>query len=325
MPVHNSIERHKKVNEKNRKKIISASRRTDVPAFYSEWFMNRIKAGYCTVPNPFNANQVSYVSLKPQDVRAIVFWTRNPKPLIKHLPELDQKGYRYYFQYTIIGYPESIDPKSPSIGTAIKTFQELSELIGKERVIWRYDPILYSNETPLEWHIKQISFLIEKLNSHTKRLVISFIDPYRKTKIRMDKETGNDFHLAPDAFEVSAYNQLIRWIGREANNAGLETQTCAEDADLERLGIKDGKCIDDDLIRNIWGITVSKRKDPSQRKQCGCVGSKDIGVNNTCLFGCKYCYATSSIKAAENNFEKHDTNSPSLIGWYDLQRYRDDG
>jgi len=296
------------------KQIISASRRTDISAFYSEWFMNRIRAGYCAVPNPFNAKQISHVSLRPQNVQTIVFWTRNPRPLIKYLPELDQKRYKYYFQYTIIGYPKSIDPKSPPIGTAIKTFQELSELIGKERVIWRYDPILYSNETPLEWHINQISFLIEKLRFHTERLVISFIDPYRKTKIRMDKETGRGFYLAPDVFEVSAYDQLIERIGKEANNAGLEVQTCAEDAGLERLGIKHGKCIDDDLIRKIWGIAASKRKDPSQRKQCGCVVSKDIGVNNTCLFGCKYCYATSSVKAAENNFEKQNKNSPLLVG-----------
>jgi len=293
------------------KQIISASRRTDIPAFYSKWFINRIRAGYCAVPNPFNAGQVSDVSLKPQDVQAIVFWTRNPKPLINYLPELDRKGYKYYFQYTIIGYPGSIEPKCSPINTAIKTFRELSELIGKDRVIWRYDPILYSNETPFEWHVKQISYLIAKLKSHTKRLVISFIDPYRKTKIRMEKEIGGGFRLAPDAFEVSAYGALAEYIGKEAENAGLEVRTCAERVDLEESGIKHGKCIDDELIRNIWGVDVSKRKDPSQRKQCGCVVSKDIGVNNTCLFGCRYCYATSSMRSAESNFEKHDASSPS--------------
>ncbi len=294
------------------RQIISASRRTDIPAFYSEWFMNRIRTGYCTVANPFNANQRAHVSLKPQDVQVIVFWTRNPQPLIKHLPDLDQKGYRYYFQYTMIGYPESIDSKSPPIDAAIKTFQELSGLIGKDRVIWRYDPILYSNETRPEWHIKRISYLIEKLKLYTKRLVISLIDPYRKTKIRMDREIGINFHLAPDAFEVSAYDQLIELIAKEAHSAGLEVQTCAEEADLELLGIKKGKCIDDGLIRKIWGVDASKRKDPSQRRLCGCVVSKDIGVNNTCLSGCRYCYATSGIKAAENNFKKHDPNAPSI-------------
>ncbi len=274
------------------KQIISASRRTDIPAFYSEWFMNSIRQGYCHVPNPmYPLQKTKPVSLKAKDVEIIVFWTRDPAPLMKYLPELDERGYKYYFQYTIIGYPDSIEPKSPPIGGAIKTFQELSGLIGKDKVIWRYDPILYSNQTPPEWHIKQMSSLIEKLGPYTKRLVISCIDPYRKTKIRMDKETGTGFHLAPDAFVVSAYMKLLSWIGKEAGNAGLEVISCAEEADLERFGIKHGKCIDDELIGKIWGIAVSKRKDPAQRKHCGCVVSKDIGVNNTCLFGCKYCYA----------------------------------
>ncbi|MFA6079636.1 MAG: DUF1848 domain-containing protein [Candidatus Omnitrophota bacterium] len=274
-------------------KIISASRRTDIPAFYSEWFMNGIRQGYCTVPNPYNADQVSHVSLKPQDVQAIIFWTRNPKPLIRYLPELDRMGYKYYFNYTIIGYPRSIEPKSPPIGEAVKTFQELSSLVGKDRVIWRYDPILYSNQTPIEWHIRQLSSLIKKLSPYTKRLIISIIDPYRKTKIRMGKAASEDLYIAADAFEVSAYMPLLEWIGNAAIDSGLEALSCAEEVGLERFGIKHGKCIDDELIKKIWGIAVPKRKDPAQRRHCGCVVSKDIGVNSTCLFGCRYCYANS--------------------------------
>ncbi|MCX8024216.1 MAG: DUF1848 domain-containing protein, partial [Thermanaerothrix sp.] len=121
--------------------IISASRRTDIPAFYTPWFIHRVRAGYCTVPNPFNHNQVSYVSLKPEDVDIIVFWTRNPAPLIPYLGELDARGLRYYFQYTIMENPRTIDKKSPPLQPAIETFVELSEKIGDERVIWRYDPI----------------------------------------------------------------------------------------------------------------------------------------------------------------------------------------
>ncbi len=279
--------------------IISASRRTDIPAFYSEWFMNRIRAGYCIVPNPFNTKQVSYVSLKPQDVRVIVFWTRDPRPLIKHLPELDSRGYRYYFQQTIIGYPRSIDPKSPPVKAAVKAFQELSKLIGREKTIWRYDPILLSDEISFEWHVKQLSFLIERLKAYTDRLIISFIDPYRKMTIRIDKE-------------ISAYDELIKWIGKKTGEAGIETRSCAEEADLEKYGIRHGKCIDDDLIAKITGLELKLRKDPNQRKLCGCVISKDIGANNTCLFGCKYCYATSNIKTFENNFKSYDVNSPSL-------------
>lgn len=304
--------------QKTSKQIISVSRRTDIPAFYSEWFINRVRAGYCTVPNPFNANQVSRVSLAPSDVTAFVFWTRNPKPLMKYLPELDQMGFHYYFQYTIIGYPASIDPKSPTIDAAVSTFQELSNLIGKEKVIWRYDPILLSNVTPFEWHSERVSLLVEKLQGFTDTLVISFIDPYRKTIIRMEEETGEGFRLAPDAFEPHAYNGLAELISTRARTAGMRVQSCAEELDLGRFGITHGRCIDGELIADITGTAVSPRKDPSQRKQCGCVVSKDVGMNNTCLFGCKYCYATSSVAAALANHKKHDPASPSLIGRIDV-------
>jgi len=187
-----------------KRQIISVSRRTDIPAFYADWFINRIRQGYCTVVNPFNANQISYVSLKPEDVQAFVFWTRNPKPLMQFLPELDKLGYKYYFQYTLIGYPREIDAKSPAVSIAIQTFQQLSEQIGKEKVVWRYDPILFSNITSSEWHTKQIDMLFNKLHQFTKRLVISFLDPYRKTQLRMQKETEDTFHLRDDAFNPHA-------------------------------------------------------------------------------------------------------------------------
>jgi len=301
------------------KQIISISRRTDIPAFYSEWFINRVRAGYCTVVNPFNANQISYVSLKPEDVRAFVFWTRNPKPLMKYLPELDKQGYKYYFQYTVIGYPKEIDPKSPAQNLAIEALRDLSRKIGKEKVIWRYDPIFFSNMTPLEWHAKQISFLAEELQQYTNRLVISFLDPYRKTQSRMKKETGKVFLLSEDAFNPDSYRKLFKYIGQLGKDFNLEVQSCAEEIELEDYGIKHGKCIDDELINRITGEKGTSKKDPSQRKPCGCVVSKDIGANDTCLFGCKYCYATKSFGLAEENYKKHDKRSPSLIGWHDAQ------
>ena len=133
--------------------IISASRRTDIPAFYAEWFMRRIRAGYCTVPNPYNRKQVAKVSLAPDAVDVIVFWTRNPRPLLPHLAELDRCGYRYYFQYTVMDNPRAIDPKSPAADAAIKTFRELAGIVGAERIIWRYDPIVISAATPAEFHL----------------------------------------------------------------------------------------------------------------------------------------------------------------------------
>ncbi|TAN62459.1 DUF1848 domain-containing protein [bacterium] len=301
-----------------KRQIISVSRRTDIPAFYAEWFMSRIRAGYCSVVNPFNANQVSYVGLKPNDVIGFVFWTRNPQPLLKYLPELDKNRYKYYFQYTLIGYPREIDPKCPPVDSAVKTFKELSRLIGKEKVIWRYDPILLSNKTSYQWHTKQVDSLMKTLSGYTERLVISFIDPYRKTKIRMDKETSDSFELFPNVYDVQTYNKIAEHMGSEAKKYGLEVQSCAEGVDLNKYGISHGKCIDDELFSRIIRAPLLLKKDPSQRETCGCVMSKDIGVNNTCLFGCKYCYATSSIKSAQDNHRKHDMKSPSLIGWFDV-------
>ncbi len=293
--------------------IISVSRRTDIPAFYAQWFIQRVRAGYCTVINPFNANQVSCVSLKPEDVLGFVFWTRNPKPLIKYLPELDKQKYRYYFQYTINGYPKEIEPECPPVESALKTFRELSKLIGKEKVIWRYDPILLSNKTPAQWHIQQSAFLMKALRGYTNRLVVSFVDPYRKTKIRMARETGASFALAQDAFDVRAYEKIAEFIGREAKIYGLEVQSCAEEIDLEKYGINHGKCVDAGLLGKISRSPLVIRKDPRQRKTCGCVISRDIGANNTCLSGCKYCYATGSIKLAQENFKRHDQALSSLL------------
>lgn len=255
------------------------------------------------VPNPFNRNQVSRVSLKPSDVTAFVFWTRNPKPLMKYLPELDRMGFHYYVQYTIIGYAREIDHYSPPVEESVQTLRDLSSMIGRERVIWRYDPILLSDITPYAWHEKRLSYLIGSLKNYTNRLVISFVDPYRKNRIR----------LAPDAFETESYRGLAEFIGKEASGSNLEVRTCAEATDLLQYGIHKGKCIDDELIGAITGGALKLKKDPSQRKLCGCVVSKDIGVNNTCLFGCEYCYATSNIGAAEINYKKHDPASPSLI------------
>jgi hypothetical protein len=270
------------------KRIISVSRRTDIPAFYSEWFINRIREGFCRAPNPrYSKQKTKPISLKPEDVEIIVFWTRDPKPLMKYLPELDKMGYKYYFQYTVLGYSREIDPGAPSLDIAIKTFKELSGMIGKEKVIWRYDPILFSNITPLEWHVRQISDISGWLRENTETLVISFID-------RIRKEIRGNFKLYPDAFEAESYRKLAGWIGPEMRAKGLKVVTCAEKIDLSAYGIGHGKCIDDSLINQILERQTVSKKDPAQRKACGCVISKDIGVNDTCFFGCKYCYAAKS-------------------------------
>lgn len=302
------------------KMIISASRRTDIPAFYAEWFINRIRAGFCAVPNPFNRTQVTNVSLLPEDVEVIVFWTRNPRPLFPHLQELDRLGYRYYFQYTITANPREIDQKAPPTETAVRTFQELSALVGSEKLIWRYDPIVLSNRTDSAYHIRAYREIAEALNKHTQRSVISVMDHYSKSRRRMDGLSKNGYYIYDSNAIAEALPDLVPALVSAANRAGMEIVSCAEEINLDCFGVRPGKCVDNDFIQRVFGVEVAGKKDPSQRKECGCVVSKDIGMYDSCLFGCQYCYATQSFDQAQRNHTEHDPKSPSLIGWHEPSR-----
>jgi hypothetical protein len=300
--------------------IISVSRRTDIPAFYHKWFMNRIREGYCTVPNPFNRNQVSRIDLTPQNVEIIVFWTRNPKPLLSSLSELDELGYKYYFQFTLMNNPSFIDTNKIPFTNAVQTFQELAELIGSEKVIWRYDPIVFSSETNIDFHIEQYSNIASQLSGYTNRCVISFMDRYAKNNPRLkkiEKEQNIKIFNFEDIPEV--FSEFLPSISEIANQYNIQLFSCAEEYNLESYNIHHGKCIDDDYIQEIFKIEVNHQKDASQREACGCVKSRDIGMYDSCLFGCQYCYATTSFDKARENYQQHNPNSPSLSGWYESE------
>ena len=239
--------------------IISASRRTDIPAFYAEWLMNRIRAGYCAVPNPFNKKQVSYISLKPEDVDVIVFWTRHARPLLPHLAELDRRGYKYYFLYTLMNNPQQIDPKSPSLETSLDTFPEVSDRIGKERMIWRYDPIVISTITSQEFHHKTYQHIAEELKGYTTRSVISVVDIYRKAVKRLRTLASEGIEIID--CDAEALRPLMKSISGVAKKNGMEIFSCAEKLDLEPCGIQPGKCIDDEYIKKIFGFDVTHKKD----------------------------------------------------------------
>ena len=296
--------------------IISASRRTDIPAFYAEWFIKRIQGGYCTVPNPFNRKQITTVSLTSADVDVIVFWTRNPRPLMPHLPILDEQGLKYCFQYTLMGNPKQIDPLSPNLDASLEAFSALSDQIGADKVIWRYDPLLFSQITHAGYHVRQYEKIASALEGKTHRSVISIVDEYAKNKGQFRSMAEAGIKVEQPQVDQPGFMDCIREIVAIAANYEMVIFSCAEDLDLTLLGVKPGKCIDDDYIQKVFGINVTGTKDPNQRKPCGCVVSKDIGMYNTCLYGCQYCYATRSLKSAKNNQAKHDPDSPSLLGWY---------
>jgi hypothetical protein len=292
--------------------IISASRRTDIPAFYAEWFINRVRAGYCLVPNPYNRKQVSRLSLTPNDVAVVVFWSRNPRPLLPYLKELDDRGIRYYFHFTVMNNPREIDPHTPSLHASLETFRRLVDHVGPRRVIWRYDPIVFTETTHREFHLKAFTNIADQLENLTHRCVISIVDAYRKTKSRMvslSKIAG--FKI--QKFQPSLHEAMLRQMQCIASARRMELTSCAEEFNLSHLRINPGKCIDDEYIREVFDIDVPHKKDKGQREACDCVESRDIGVYDTCILGCKYCYATSSFDKALINYREHDKEAPSLI------------
>lgn len=292
--------------------IISASRRTDLPAFFTPWMMNRFRAGFLLSRNPNNRNQISRVSLLPEDVDAVVFWTRNPEPLMAHLDELDALGHRYYFQFTLTGYPRWLERGTPDPRRALDIFARLSDRVGPGRVVWRFDPILVTNKMDAAEHLRLFSKIAAALEGKTKRVVISVADLYphaRKHLAEVQGLTVMDF-----AKDHPALLNLARSLAATAAAHGMEIQSCAETVSLTEAGILPGKCVDDALLREEFGLALGGAKDKGQRPACGCIPSRDIGAYNTCLHGCAYCYATTNEAEVTANKRRHDPDSPLLVG-----------
>ena len=286
--------------------ILSASRRTDIPNYYSEWFLNRIREGYFYVRNPMNPRQVSKITLSPEVVDCIVFWTKNPGPMLPRLGELS--AYPYYFQFTLTGFGKDIEPHVPhKKKSMIPIFQELSDKIGKEKVIWRYDPIIFTDIYSPEYHLKAFGQIAEELNGYTSKCVISFVDTYAKNQKSL-KEL-HSFSLPEN--ELTAFGRELSLI---AGKHKITVATCAETLDLSACGIGHNRCIDKELIEQITGYSIRGNKDKNQRKECGCIESIEIGTYNTCKNGCLYCYANASQESILQTCKLYDANSPLLCG-----------
>lgn len=286
--------------------IISVSRRTDIPAFYADWFYNRLHAGFVLVRNPMNPHSVSKVALTPDVVDGFVFWTKNPLRMLPRLAELD--AYAYYFQLTLTGYGSEIEPGVPDKRRVlVPAFKRLASQLGKKRVIWRYDPIFFSQKYTPQWHLACFEALAAELKGSTERCVISFMDDYRNTR-RNAQQLGV---LTCGSEELYAFAAKLAQI---AAKYGLQLQTCAEAADFTQLGIKASACIDKALLEDIGGFKLKLAKDKNQRPECGCAASIDIGAYNTCPGGCLYCYANYNAGTVKTNLAAHDKNSPLLFG-----------
>lgn len=284
--------------------IISASRRTDIPAFYSHWFFNRLREGYVLVPNPFNPRAMSRISLDPAVVDCLVFWTKNPAPM---LPELDRlRDYAFYFQFTLNPYGPEIESRLPSLRRRIETFKRLSDRIGPEKVVWRYDPILTSETYDTDFHREAFARLAHELRNHAGKCMLGFIDSYRHIRRALARHGIG----ALDRAEIERMAASFR------ETAGpIALETCTVKVNLSHLGIPGGMCIDRKTIEQFAGYPISAGKDKNQRDVCRCIKSVDIGTYESCLHGCIYCYAIKgNYNTAEYNRERHDPQSPMLIG-----------
>lgn len=275
--------------------ILSVSRRTDIPSFYSEWFLERLKEGFLYVRNPFNKKMVSKILLSPNEVEMIVFWTKNALPLIKYLDEMENLGYdKYCFLYTITNYGKDIEKNLVDKNIIIDNFIDLSRRIGKEKMILRYDPIFVNEKYNLDFHKKSFENICRKLNDHCDKVIISFIDIYEKNK-KYFKEV-----------DFNEKMEIIESFKKIAKENEMEIQSCCED--YEDINLKKAPCISSELIKNVTGYDAKYIKDNGQRKGCLCFESVDIGTYDSCKNGCIYCYATKNAAKAKS----YDLKSPIL-------------
>lgn len=287
--------------------IISASRRTDIPAFYSEWFMNRLKEGYVLTRNPMNYAQISKITLSPDVVDCIVFWTKDAKNIMNKLKLVDELGYRYYFQFTLTPYGRDIEPYLREKEKITDTFLELSDKIGKEKVIWRYDPIILNDKLTAEYHLDRFEYLCGRLKGFTDVCDISFVDIYSKLSRTVKNTVLREITGEEMIALASGFSDI-------ANRHGIELKACCERAELFQYGVKPASCVDKSLIERICGCDLAEKAEKYQREGCRCMQSIDIGAYNTCRHGCVYCYANYSYPAVENNSRRHNPKGDILIG-----------
>ena len=283
--------------------IINSGSRTDIPAFYSKWFMNRIREGYVMVRNPYYPEQVMRYRLDPAVVDVLAFCTKNPEPMLPFVEEL--KAFRQLWYVTITSYETEIEENVPDKAEVMASFRRLSDAVGKRAVIWRYDPIFVSEQYSVEFHQKAFEHMARELRGYTGTAVISFIDLYEKTKRNF-----------PEVREVTGEEQenLTKAFVSIGETYGMTIRTCLENRELSGFGAVTDGCMTREVIEQAVGITLETPKVPGARPECGCVLGNDIGMYNTCAHFCKYCYANYDRNTVIRNMRQHDPESPFLIG-----------
>lgn len=287
--------------------VISASRRTDIPAFYTPWFFHRLEEGFAYVRNPINFRQISKVSLTRDSVDCFVFWSKDPEPMISRLPVLMEQGFPFYFQFTLTPYDRDMELCLREKSAITKTFQNLSKLIGSDNIIWRYDPVILNDKYNLTFHQRAFEEYASRLCGYTKVCNISFVDIYQKLKKQKDQKLLRDINTE----EMSLLAEYFASVGEKY---GIAVRSCCEEVIADIPGIGKASCIDAELISRLLNKPIKKSKAASQRPGCSCMDSIDIGAYNTCGNGCLYCYANTGIETARQKLKEHQWEGELLSG-----------
>ncbi|MBO5494409.1 MAG: DUF1848 domain-containing protein [Eubacterium sp.] len=283
--------------------ILNTGQRTDIPAYYSEWFINRIEAGEVLSRNPYNPQQVIRYRLDPEVVDLLVFGTKNPAPLLPHLEKLSR--FSQLWHITITPYGRDIEPNVPPVSEVVESVKALSKSIGANRIFWRYDPVFISDKYSADFHKRAFDKIAAALSGSAQNGVISFIDLYEKTVRNF-----------PTVTEVSKplRLELGESFAGSAKRHGIKLYACCEDEELSRFGIDTQGCMTKEVVQGVIGERLEMPKPQYARAQCRCLLGNDIGAYNTCPHMCKYCYANYDSRIVMNNYRNHDPDSPLLLG-----------
>jgi hypothetical protein len=294
--------------------IISASYKTDIPTFYGEWFMNRLRQGSCKMINPYGG-QVYTISLAREDVDGFVFWTKNIGPFLKHLPEIRARGYPFIVQHSINGYPRELEARVIDAVQTVESVRKLCGEYGPDVAVWRYDPIVFSSLTPVAWHRRNFAALASALEGATNEVIISFAQIYKKTRRNMDIAARESGFTWQD-HETICHEQgcdLAREFAQIADLHGMQLKVCSQRMFLMPGIIEEARCIDVARLERVAGTVLTHDiKLRGNREECGCFASRDIGAYDTCPHGCVYCYAVLQRELALNRYKTHDPGGESL-------------
>lgn len=284
--------------------ILNTGARTDTVQYFSKWLLKRFEEGFVYVRNPLFPNKVIRYNLTPNEIDVVLFCSKNYAPILPRLHEITDK-FNTYFYYTITAYGKDIEPGVPSIDESINTLIKLSKLVGKEKVAWRYDPVLYTDKYTFEVHKKTFEYIAQRLSPYIDRCIFSFVEMYKKLENNMPEIIS---------FTDNDKKQIAFMLGSIAKKYNIEIQTCGTNGDYSQFGIEKSGCATLEILGKANNLSFKDMKHKGLREGCHCIESRDIGAYDTCLNGCKYCYANKSPQKAINNFKYHNPDSPIILG-----------